>query len=112
MAQRSRSKTTKLLLSALVLALLWAAPRVREHLAAFLDTGSGSSTTTATAPADRGAAAQGEEPHGTGQEGAETIRAAFRAQRSGFMVTCSAVVAKSLPDDREGSRHQRFIAEM
>jgi uncharacterized protein DUF3465 len=34
---------------------------------------------------------------------------AFRARRSGVEVEATGVVARRLPDDLEGSRHQRFI---
>lgn len=40
------------------------------------------------------------------------IEAAVAARRSGFMVTVDARVAKVLPDDNEGSRHQRFLIEL
>lgn len=44
-----------------------------------------------------------------GASGEDAIRKAFEAQRSDVIVTASGVVTKSLPDDNEGSRHQRFI---
>jgi hypothetical protein len=40
------------------------------------------------------------------------IEAAFRAQRSGFMTTADGSVSKILPDDRKGSRHQRFVLRL
>ena len=45
-------------------------------------------------------------------EGEARIAAAFRAKRSGFFVEASGVVERTLPDDREGSRHQRFILRL
>ena len=45
-------------------------------------------------------------------ESAQTIEAAVRDQRSGFMVTVEAEVVKNLPDDNKGSRHQRFLIEL
>jgi hypothetical protein len=40
------------------------------------------------------------------------IEAAFSERRSGFMTEASGRVAKILPDDREGSRHQRFVVDL
>ncbi|MEM9292873.1 MAG: DUF3465 domain-containing protein [Acidobacteriota bacterium] len=40
------------------------------------------------------------------------VDAAFRNETSGFMVTCPGRVARVLPDDNEGSRHQRFILDV
>ena len=37
------------------------------------------------------------------------MRTAFEAQQSGFMVTVEGRVVRTLSDDKEGSRHQRFI---
>lgn len=37
------------------------------------------------------------------------IAQAFAERESGFMTTVEGTVAKLLPDDREGSRHQRFL---
>ncbi|MCA8961076.1 MAG: DUF3465 domain-containing protein [Planctomycetes bacterium] len=39
----------------------------------------------------------------------QRILDAFRAERSGFMVTVRGTVERTLPDDNEGSRHQKFI---
>jgi hypothetical protein len=40
------------------------------------------------------------------------IEAAYHERRSGFMTEVSGSVAKLLPDDRKGSRHQRFVVEL
>ena len=37
---------------------------------------------------------------------------AYNNDRSGFMVETSGVVERTLPDDNEGSRHQRFIVSL
>jgi hypothetical protein len=43
---------------------------------------------------------------------ARRISRAIAARESGFMVTVDAHVSKLLRDDREGSRHQRFLIEL
>lgn len=43
---------------------------------------------------------------------ADVIAQAYRAKRSSVMVEVGGVVTKSLPDDNEGSRHQRFIVRL
>lgn len=48
---------------------------------------------------------------GSGSGEAE-IEAAFENRRSGFMVDLRTVVAKKLPDDNDGSRHQRFLVRL
>ena len=40
------------------------------------------------------------------------IEAAYSTRRSGFMTETDGTVAKILPDDREGSRHQRFVVRL
>ncbi len=45
-------------------------------------------------------------------EGTRLIADAFRAHRSGFMVQVEGTVHRSLPDDNDGSRHQRFILKL
>ena len=42
----------------------------------------------------------------------QRIEEALARRESGFMVTVDARVAKILPDDRDGSRHQRFLIEL
>ena len=44
--------------------------------------------------------------------GTEAIVEAFRDGRSGIQVTSRGTVTKILSDDREGSRHQRFILDL
>ncbi len=46
----------------------------------------------------------------SGDAAVDSVEEAFRAQRSGVMLTVEAVVSRTLADDDEGSRHQRFIA--
>lgn len=45
-------------------------------------------------------------------EGIERIRSAFVNEESGILVEGRAVVARVLPDDESGSRHQRFIIDL
>jgi len=44
--------------------------------------------------------------------GAAAIQAAYRAQRSDVQVMAEGVVKKVLSDDRDGSRHQRFLLRL
>lgn len=48
----------------------------------------------------------------TGAVDASPIAELFADERSGEMVTVSGTVERTLPDDREGSRHQRFIVRL
>jgi len=45
-------------------------------------------------------------------EATRRIERAFAARESGFMITLEGRVAKTLADDRDGSRHQRFLLEL
>jgi hypothetical protein len=47
-----------------------------------------------------------------GDGGSGRIEQAVARQESGFMVTVDAEVKKTLPDDNDGSRHQRFLIEL
>jgi hypothetical protein len=44
--------------------------------------------------------------------GREAVAEAFAQRRSGVLVELEAPVLKVLPDDREGSRHQRFLLDL
>src|SRR3569832_535480 len=46
------------------------------------------------------------------EDGDSRIAAAYRDQISGLIVETSGVVARVLPDDNQGSRHQRFILRL
>ena len=48
----------------------------------------------------------------TAEPGGEAIAEAFRERRSGLWVQAEGTVTAILPDDREGSRHQRFILRL
>ncbi len=68
-------------------------------------------------PIDEAAAPPGMlSPEGqTGQPVSDTggaLRSAIASRRSGVMVTLSADVVKVLPDDNEGSRHQRLLLRL
>lgn len=47
-----------------------------------------------------------------GSDDSATVEAAFEQQRSGVWVDVSGKVTRLLPDDNNGSRHQRFILEL
>jgi len=58
---------------------------------------------------------QGALPPGTsslGGDSSSTIKAAFNNHRSDVQVQGQGRVVRILPDDNEGSRHQRFILEL
>jgi hypothetical protein len=42
----------------------------------------------------------------------DAIASAFRDQRSGVQLTGEGVVARILPDDNDGHRHQRFVLNL
>ncbi|MCH9650028.1 MAG: DUF3465 domain-containing protein [Deltaproteobacteria bacterium] len=44
--------------------------------------------------------------------GDQAILDAFREHRSGVVVEASGIVSRKLPDDLEGSRHQKFILRL
>ena len=48
----------------------------------------------------------------SGLTGDAAVADAFRSRTSGLMVEVSGNVERTLPDDREGARHQRFIVEL
>ncbi|RYD31148.1 MAG: DUF3465 domain-containing protein [Verrucomicrobiaceae bacterium] len=45
-------------------------------------------------------------------EGDRILGNAFRKKKTAFMVKLQATVVSNLPDDTEGSRHQRFIVKL
>ncbi|MFK8016751.1 MAG: DUF3465 domain-containing protein [Gammaproteobacteria bacterium] len=51
-------------------------------------------------------------PGGSGQDDAARIVAAYEAQQSDLWVESSGTIERTLPDDNEGSRHQRFIVRL
>jgi hypothetical protein len=104
-----------------VLSVLVAAAAIYavQHFTGALDGKSSDSTGTATGTAGGTLRAPAPAPRPTGAsssstvaDGAAEIRQASRAQRSGFMVSAPGIVEKTLPDDREGSPHQRFILRL
>ncbi len=69
------------------------------------DPGTGSGAASSPAPSgDGGGAATA-----SLEESQVAVVALMREQRSGVMVTFDARVARTISDDNEGSRHQRFI---
>lgn len=46
------------------------------------------------------------------QSGVNAVEAAYEQQRSGVMVEVSGQVGRLLPDDTEGTPHQRFILDL
>lgn len=46
------------------------------------------------------------------QSGDQLLADAFRSQRSDFQIQDQATVARLLPDDEKGSRHQRFLVRL
>lgn len=79
------------------------------------DGGSGSATPPAVERSgERGSlpSASSVEPELVINPGAEQIAAAARSQTSGFMVTVPGEVIKTLADDNDGSRHQRFLIKL
>lgn len=51
-------------------------------------------------------------PPDVGDDGASRVAELFESRGSGEMVTVSGVVDGTLPDDNDGSRHQRFIVRL
>ena len=46
------------------------------------------------------------------QQGEDELNEAFKTHRSDFQIQAKAIVIKMLPDDNNGSRHQRFIVKL
>jgi hypothetical protein len=67
---------------------------------------------------DRWKAADGKKPEPAPNSGGKplagdaAIEGAIREKRSGVVVETAGTVVKLLPDDRVGSRHQRFLLEL
>lgn len=51
-------------------------------------------------------------PPSASDDGAATVQALFDARQSGRVVEVRGVVDRLLPDDNDGSRHQRFIIRL
>lgn len=56
--------------------------------------------------------AQGDESDVRSESGAERVARAFAERESEVLVTLDATVDKVLSDDRDGSRHQRFLIRL
>ena len=56
--------------------------------------------------------AQVERPSPGQSSGEDDLASLIRARRSGVVVESTGVVTKTLPDDSDGSRHQRFIVRV
>jgi len=94
----ARTHTTKRLALAVgAVAVVWLAQQAGIDLTALGSGGTGASSPASSAA--RNAAVQ-------------RVEAAATSRESGFMVTLDATVIKKLSDDRDGSRHQRFLIEL
>lgn len=51
-------------------------------------------------------------PRGGGREGGNLIERAYADERSGVWVEDRGIIERTLRDDNEGSRHQRFIVRL
>ena len=60
-------------------------------------------------PPQSGPAQTSQRPTGADSDRIETL---IREQRSNEIVSVTAVVKRTLPDDNEGSRHQKFLLEL
>ncbi|KLT72118.1 hypothetical protein PL75_09990 [Neisseria arctica] len=65
-----------------------------------------------TASLPQGGYTQQNTVEGNSVDGSDIIQKAFRNQQSGIQVRGEGTVAKTLPDDNKGSRHQRFILKL
>lgn len=100
------------------------APRARQssspsatrerHDAEAPDTATPGATTTATTPKDTAPKNSGryDTPDRTDSGGAHAITRLQEQGKSGVSVTGQGVIIKVLPDDNEGSRHQRFLVKL
>ena len=96
-----RRSPRALLLVVLLVAGYWTYERTRDA-----PPGSGPPVPTRT---EDGRAATG---GGSDRAGADRIAELFSARESGVVVEASGTVDRILPDDHEGSRHQRFIVRL
>ena len=79
------------------------------YLARDLGEGAGRRDTPAT---PSGALETPRDPRSTARDDAGQVAQAFREQRSDLQVELPARVIKLLEDDRDGSRHQRFLVRL
>ena len=108
MSKPARSKN-RLLITAAVLVIGFIGQQAGIDLSAL--TSALSSSTAAPAPDTRGGST-GAPSVPSSDGGAGRIAQAVAQRESGFMVTVDARVKKTLPDDNEGSRHQRFLIDL
>lgn len=108
MSNPSRSKN-RLLITAAVLVLGFIGQQAGIDLSAL--TGMLTNGSSTTLPDTRGGD-PGVQRLPSGDGGAGRIAQAVAQKESGFMVTVDATVKKTLPDDNEGSRHQRFLIDL
>ena len=73
---------------------------------------SGAATAEAPDEAEAAGRATGERTDDDFEDGSAEIVRAARSQRSGFMVTVRGEVQRTLADDLDGHRHQRFVLEL
>ena len=112
MALASSTIGRRVLLAAGVLVLGALAQQAGLDLSA-LGLGSGASGVGASAPLEPVVGrSDSSSPAAPVAGDTDRVLRAFETGRSGFMVTLDARVVKSLPDDRDGSRHQRFLIEL
>ena len=101
-------KHIKLVVGALVLLAALFIPQVRELVLGTADPAlpapSPSSTPLPDSPSDSSRESL--------SEGVRAIQDAFRSERSDVIVRAQGVVERALPDDNDGSRHQRFIVRL
>ena len=95
-------KRTKAIVTLVLACLLWGAHEL--GILELEETGSSRSPATESSPATGSTS--------TTEASAAEIADAFRTRRSGFMITLDGQVSATLPDDREGSQHQRFIVRL
>lgn len=114
MAQKQPMSIRRLVIAVVVLALGLLAQRAGIDLSALgLPSASERSTPAPTDTYSENPSSR--IPDGSGRKVSDStarIESAFESRQSGFMVTVDATVEKTLPDDNQGSRHQRFLIEL